>query len=211
MGVVRIILALLGSLGLGAVLAAPVPWPLPAGLPPGVIGAALLIAAAVVSKRVWDRRGRGGLDVPGWREIGAWHAVIGWGVVCGQLAMALLRGIDLHLGQGNTLAIDNWILGAAGIVAWLIIRPRDRTRDERDAQMANLGAHVGFWALTILLAAASLGMGFAPVVVQERLTPFVIGNILIVLILLGGLAYATAQLVGYWADARPGSGDSANG
>lgn len=196
---IRIIVALLGSLGLGAVLAAPLPWPLPAGL----FGAAALVGAACASKVLWERRRKTDLDVPGWREIGAWHAVVGWGVVCGQLAMSLLRGVDLHLGSGNTLAIDNWTLGAAAVVAWLIIRPRDRTRDERDSEMANLGARTGFWALTGSLAIASVGMGFAPVAVQERLTPFVIGNILIVLILLGGLAYAAAQLVGYWAAARP--------
>lgn len=199
MGLIRIIAALLGSLGLGAVLAAPLPWP----FAPGALGAAVLLAAAVVSKRSWEKRRRSDLDAPGWREIGAWHSVIGWGVVCGQLAMSLLRGVDLHLGSGNTLAIDNWTLGAAAVIAWLIIRPRDRTRDERDTEMANLGARTGYWALTLSLVVASVGMGFAPVAVQERLTPFVIGNILIVLILLGGLAYATAQLVGYWAAARP--------
>jgi hypothetical protein len=198
-GVIRIVLALLGSLAFGAVLAAPLPWP----VLPGAIGAVVLLAAAIVSKIVWEKRRRGDLDAPGWREIGAWHAVIGWGVVCGQLAMSLLRGVDLHLGSGNTLAIDNWTLGLAGIVAWLIIRPRDRTRDERDAEMDRIGTRTGYWTLTGALIVASVAMGFAPVAVQERLTPFVIGNILIVLVLLGGLAYATGQLVGYWRAALP--------
>lgn len=196
---IRIVAALLGSLGLGAVLAAPLPWP----FPPGMLGGLLLLAGAGLSRMAWKTRREQDLDAPGWREIGAWHAVIGWGVVCGQLIGALLRGVDLHLGAGNTLAIDNWTLGAAAVVAWLIIRPRDRTRDERDAEMANLGARTGYWALTIALIIASMAMGFAPVALQERLTPFVIGNILIVVVLIGGLAYSTAQLIGYWAASRP--------
>lgn len=196
---IRIFAALLGSLGLGAGLAAPLPWP----FPPGLLGGLALLVAAGVSRRVWERRRAAELDAPSWREIGAWHSVVGWGVVCGQLAMSLLRGVDLHLGAGNTLAIDNWCLGAAAVIAWLILRPRDRTRDERDAEIDGLGARTGYWALTLSLVIASVAMGFAPVAVQERLTPFVIGNILIVLVLVGGLAWATAQLVGYWAASRP--------
>lgn len=199
MDVIRIVAALVGSLGLGAVLAAPISWP----FPPGILGGLALLAAAGISKRVWETRRAAELDAPSWREIGAWHSVVGWGLVCGQLTGSLLRGDDLHLGAGNTLAIDNWCLAVAAVGAWLILRPRDRTRDERDRAMESLGARTGYWVLTLSLVVASLGIGFAPEAAQARLTPFVIGNILIVLILVGGLAWATGQLVGYWAASRP--------
>lgn len=199
MDVIRIVAALVGSLGLGAGLAAPLPWP----FPPGILGGLALLAGAGISKLMWETRRAAEMDTPSWREIGAWHSVVGWGVVCGQLVGSLLRGVDLHVGAGNTLAIDNWCLAAAAIGAWLILRPRDRTRDERDREMDSLGARTGFWTLTLLLVLASLGIGFAPEAAQARLTPFVIGNILIVLVLVGGLAWATGQLVGYWAASRP--------
>jgi len=198
---IRIAFALIGSLAFGALLAA-ADWPFPAG----ALGAATVVVGAVVSRRVWDQRRKAERSVPGWREVAAWHALIGWGVVCGQLAMALARGVDLHIGQDDRLAFDNWLLGVAAVVAWLVVRPRDRTRDERDREIDALGARVGFWTLLGLLAVASPLIGLAPVAIQERLTPFVIGNILIVLLLLGALAYSTAQLVGYWIDARPGDG-----
>ena len=194
----RIALALFGSLLLGGLVA----LDLPVWLAPGA--AVGMIAGAMVSRRTLARRRAAGGAGPGWRETAAWHSVLGWGVVCGQLAGALWRGDDLHLGQGNSLAIDNWMLGGAAVAAWLIVRPADRTRDERDAQIDYLGARVGFWSLFALLVIASAALGFAPAAWQGRLTPFVIGNLLIVLLLLGALAYSTAQLIGYWADARPG-------
>lgn len=201
---IRVFLALLGSLAFGALLAA-ADWPFPAG----AIGAAAIVAGAVLSRRFWDRRRRAERPVPGWREVAAWHSLIGWGVVCGQLAMSVLRGVDLHLGQGNSLALDNWLLGLAAVAAWLIVRPRDRTRDERDREIDALGARVGFWSLFALILIASAVLGFVPRGWQDHLTPFVIGNALIVLLLLGALAYSAAQLIAYWRDARATDGDDA--
>jgi hypothetical protein len=204
----RILFVLVGSLATGALVGLDLPlWLAP-------IAATGIVLGAVAARRSLARRQAAGMPALTWRETAAFHSVLGWGVVCGQLAVALLRGEDLHLGQGNTLAIDNWMLGGAAVVAWLIVRPADRTRDERDGQIDALGARVGFWSLFALLVVASTVLGFAPAAWQERLTPFVIGNALIVLLLLGALAYSTAQLVAYWADARANEGapeDAADG
>lgn len=197
---IRVFGVLLASLGFGALLAAPVLiWP----IRPGWFGAAVLIMAAVWARLYWNRRRATAGDDPGARERQAWHAMVGLGVVCGQLAMALLRGVDLHVGRGNTLALDNWTLIGAAMIGWLIVRPPVMDRDERDRQMADRGAHVGYGVLTGLLVVLLMVLGFAPPPVISLLGPFVLGNLLVVLILLAALAKYAAQLVGYWAASRP--------
>lgn len=196
----RIFGVLAVSLAFGAFLAWPLfAWP----VRPGWIGATVLVLAAVAVRRHWDARRLATGDDPGARERQSWHSMAAFGVLTGHIIAALMQQVDLHVGRGNTLALDNWTLLTAAAVGWVIVRPRRMERDERDREMAARGAHVGHATLTALLIALSLTLGFAPQSVLERLQPFVLGNVLVVLIMLAALAKHTTQLVGYWAAARP--------
>ncbi|MBU1385885.1 MAG: hypothetical protein KKE52_09065 [Alphaproteobacteria bacterium] len=193
------------SLAFGAFLAWPLfAWP----VRPGWIGAAVLLLVAVGVRRHWDARGRRAGDDPGARERQSWHAVAALGVLSGHLIVALAQQVDLHVGRGNTLALDNWTLLAAAALGWLIVRAPRMVKDERDREIAARGAHVGHATLTGLLVVLLLTLGFAPPPVVDQLQPFVLGNVLVVLILLATLAKHATQLAGYWA-ARPG--DDADG
>lgn len=197
---IRILGVLAGSLAFGGFLAWTwASWP----IQPGWIGAALVVVIAFLVRRHWRKRRLAGGDDPGARERQAWHAMAGTGVVCGHLIASLATGLDLHLGSGNTLAVDNWILLAGVALGWLVLRPREMDRDERDREMANRGARAGFAAMIGLLIALLLILGFAPVRALDQLDPFTLGNVLVVVILLALLARHTAQLAGYWQASRP--------
>ncbi len=178
-------------------------WP----ISPGWIGASLLVVSAILARRHWDRRRDATGDEPGPYERLAWHTMVSMAVLASHLTAALATGLDIHLERGNTLAVDNWTLVLGAAIGWLVMRPRAMARDERDREMAARGAHAGFRALIALLIVLLLTLGFAPVVVTEQLTPFVLGNVLIVLIQLGVLTACVTQLVGYWAASRPGLAD----
>lgn len=196
----RIIGVLAISMAFGASLAWPLfDWP----IRPGWIGAAVLLLVAAAVRRHWNARGRAAGDDPGARERQSWHALAALGVLSGHMIAALLQQVDLHVGRGNTLALDNWTLLAAAAVGWFIVRAPRMVKDERDREMAARGAHVGHATLTVLLVCLLLTLGFSPPPVVERLQPFVLGNLLVVLILLAALAKHVTQLAGYWA-ARPG-------
>lgn len=197
----RIVGVLAISLALGAFLAWPLfAWP----VRPGWIGAGALLLAAVAVRRHWDVRRRTAGDDPGARERQSWHAMAAFGVLSGHLIAALMQRVDLHVGQGNTLALDNWTLLAAAAVGWIIVRAPRMERDERDQEMAARGAHVGHATLTGLLILLLLTLGFGPRALVDHLQPFVLGNVLVVLILLAALARHVTQLIGYWAASRPG-------
>ena len=129
--------------------------------------------------------------------------MVSMAVLASHLAVSMATGLDIHVGQGNTLATDNWTLILGAAIGWVLMRPRAMQRDERDREMAARGAHAGFRTLVGLLIILLLMLGFAPVAVTETLTPFVIGNLLVVVILLGVLAGCLTQLIGYWNATRP--------
>lgn len=189
------------SMAFGAFLAWPLfVWP----VRPGWIGAAVLLGVAFAVRRHWDARRLTAGDDPGARERQSWHAMAAFAVLSGHMVAGLMQDVDLHVGRGNTLALDNWTLLAAAAVGWVIVRPARMEKDERDREMAARGAHVGHAALTVLLIGLALTLGFASPPVLERLDPFALGNLLVVLILLAALAKHATQLVGYWAATRPG-------
>lgn len=200
----RIFLVLSLGLGFGGFLAwSWAAWP----VWPGAIGGAVLVLSALFVRHRWDRSRATGGDEPGPFERRAWHAMACVAVLAGHLAVSLGLGLDIRLGQGNTLAVDNWSLVLGAVVAWLVMRPRSMLRDERDREMADRGAHVGFRLLIGLLVVLLLILGFAPVPVTEGLTPFVLGNVLVLMIELGLLGAYAVQLVGYWAASRPDGRD----
>lgn len=197
---IRILAVLAASLGFGGLLAWTwAVWP----IAPGWVGAGVLIVSAVLARWHWDRRRDDVGDEPGPHERLAWHTMVSMAVLASHLAASLATGLDIHVGQGNTLATDNWTLILGAAIGWVLMRPRAMQRDERDREMAAYGAHAGFRTLVGLLIMLLLTLGFAPVAVTETLTPFVIGNLLVVVILLGVLAGCLTQLIGYWNAARP--------
>jgi formate hydrogenlyase subunit 3/multisubunit Na+/H+ antiporter MnhD subunit len=199
----RIFIGLAASLALGAVLAwSWTSWP----FWPGAFGAALLVLTAGVVCWRWDRGAAIG-EEPGPYERRAWHSMASLAVVASHLSVALASGLDLHVGRGNTLAVDNWLLILGAALGWIVMRPRSMDRDERDAEMANRGAHAGFRALIGLLVVLLIVLGFAPASVTERLNAFVIGNLLVALILFSLLTAFVTQLLGYWAASRPEQAD----
>ncbi|WP_428152395.1 hypothetical protein [Brevundimonas sp.] len=200
----RILAVLIGCLCFGFGLAWTwAAWP----VAPGWIGTGVLILSAAATRAHWDRRRKDAGDEPGPYERLAWHSMASMAVLSSHLTASLATGLDIHVGRGNSLATDNWTLVLGAAVSWALLRPRAMQRDERDREMAARGAHVGFRTLIALLLVLLLVLGFAPVVVTETLTPFVIGNLLVVLIQVGLLASFVAQLTGYWAAARPGHAD----
>lgn len=197
---IRVLLVAALGLAFGAFLA----WPLfDWSVRPGWIGALVLVFVAVAVRRHWDGlRHRDGGE-PGPRERCSWHALAALGIVSGHLIASLAQGVDLHVGQGNTLALDNWTLIAAAGIGWFIVRPERMEQDERDREIATRGVRVGYAGFIVLLVGLLMTLGFGPAVVVERLSPFVLGNVLVVVILLAALARHGAQLVGYWEAARP--------
>lgn len=201
----RIFVVLLASLCFGGTLAWTwAVWP----IAPGWIGAVVLVASAGLARWHWNRRQDEHGDEPGPYERLAWHSMVSMAVLSSHTTASLATGLDIHVGQGNSLATDNWTLILGAAVGWIIMRPRAIQQDERDRQVAARGAHASFRVLAALLIGLLLILGFAAVVVTQTLTPFVIGNILVVFILLGALAGRVTQLLGYWSLAR---GEQADG
>lgn len=201
---IRILCVLVASLGFGSLLAWTwAEWP----IAPGWVGAGLLIVSAALARWHWDRRRDRVGDEPGPYERLAWHSMVSMAVLASHLTASLATGLDIHIGQGNSLATDNWTLILGAAIGWALMRPQAMQRDERDQDMAARGAQASVRTLVGLLIVLLLALGFAPVVVTEMLTPFTIGNLLVVVILLGLLSGCVTQLIGYWAAARPGQAD----
>jgi hypothetical protein len=198
---IRIIAVLLLGLGLGALFTAPgIAWP----VRPGWIGAAILVAAALAARAYWRRRRDRVGDEPGAPEREVWQGMAGAAMVAGQMVGGLAQpGLDLHVGQGNTLALDNWTILAGAVIGWFILRNREAERDERDRAIAAGGTRVGYVGLILMLVALSLFLGFAPGPYRPPLDDFALANILSALIVLSYLARQTARLVAYWRDVRP--------
>lgn len=196
---INVVLVLCISLGLGALLASPaIDWPVSEGL----LGAALLIVAALCSRHYWDWRARHRGDDPGVPEREVWQALIGTAMICGFLVMVLLTpGSEVHTRTGDTGGKHTWTMFAGAVVAWLITRRPGVPRDERDRAIAALGDKVGYFSVCLLLVVLALHLGFTPKVYMQRVTHWLLGNTLIAVILIGTLAQQMAQLLAYRRDA----------
>lgn len=202
-----IILLILGAaLGLGALLAAPaIAWPFNEGL----LGAALLIAAALAARLHWERRAHARGDDPGAPEREVWAAMVGTAMICGFLIVVLLTpGSEVHTRVGGTGGWQTWTMFIGAVVAWALVRKPEVPRDERDRAIRALGDKVGYFSVCLLLVLLALFLGFAPPDQRVRLTHWLLGNTLIAVIMLATLTQQVAQLFAYHRDARAAATDS---
>lgn len=197
----RIFGVLFASLGLGALLAVGGDS-LPAS--PGVLGALILVVAAIAARIWWERRARIAGDDPGIPEREVWQAMVGTAMICGFVIVVLLTpGSEVHSHNGDTGGRESWTMIGGALLSWLIIRNPQVKRDERDRAIAALGLKVGYISLALLLIILSLNLGFAPSASLKRVTHWLLANILLALLMLACLAQYAAQLLAYWRDARP--------
>jgi hypothetical protein len=195
----RIIGFLAAVLGLGGALAsASVQW----GISTGWIGAVALIGWAVLARRRWERLKTMTGAEPGGPERVIWHRFAGAGILFGHLVAALSSGVDLHVGSGNSLAIDSWTILGAMILSALVFRGDARERDERDLAIAARGTRAGYVALILQLIILLFYLGFAPPDLRQALTHWVLTNFLIGLIVASVLVMHLVALSGYAADGR---------
>ena len=194
---VRIATVFLLSLLLGWALSLQGVWP----VQPGFVGVAVLIAAAFAARAWWAKRAGAG-DEPGPPEREAWHALVGYSVVAGHMLGGFSQRADLHVGAGNTLAVDNWLIILGSVTAYLILRSRDRTRDERDHAFQNRGNVVAYCSLCGMIVLLSLYMAFVPPPGLDGFTHFFIANLILGLIVLSEVVKQLTRLIAYWRDHR---------
>lgn len=196
----RILLIAAASLLLGVALAN---WPASLPLRPGVLGAALLVGAALWMRRHWARRRAQVGDDPSAAERRLWLYLVGSGVIVGFVACVLLTpGSEVHRANGDTGGLDSWLMLGGAAVAWWILAEPDDARDERDREIAAYGDRVGYWTLVLLLMVFLLALGFAPREQMQRFTHWLIANTLLNLIMVAGLVQYVAQLVRYARERR---------
>ncbi len=196
----RIILVLVGVLAFGAALAlAAISW----SVSTGWIGAAGLVGWAVLARRRWSRLNATTGEEPGAPERVLWHRLTGTGILLGHLTIALLNpSVDLHVGSGNTLAIDSWTILIAMIVSAALFHGDARERDERHRSIAARGVRSGYTALIVLLLILLFYLGFAPPDFRQPLTHWLLANLLSGLIVTSLLVMQFVQLLAYAPDGR---------
>ncbi|MBL4869402.1 MAG: hypothetical protein JKX72_00445 [Robiginitomaculum sp.] len=198
----KIIVFVGGALILGAALALS---SIHTGLSTGWIGALGLLAWAGFVKRQWNTLHTENETEPGAPEKTLWVQTAGTGLILGHLAATLMHiDIDLHVGQGNTLAIDSWMMLAALFLAYLMFRKDYRVKDERDAIIEARGIKAGYIVLLVLLTLFSFILGFLPPPAMELLTNFIIGNIIIALMVASYLVQIIVRLSAYGTSVNNG-------
>ena len=115
---IKILVVLLGFLGLGAVLAAgwnPVP------LRDGWVGGLILLLSALWARWRWRRDALHGRD-PSAAERRAWLYMAGSALICGFVAVVLMTpGSEVHRNTGGTGGYDSWVMFACGAIAWALL------------------------------------------------------------------------------------------
>jgi len=178
MAALKPILFLVMALGAGAGLAVA---SLLLGVPTGWIGGVALIGWAIAARRRWSVLEAYERE-PGAPERILWLRLAGVAVILGHSAGALfLVGDDLHVGRGNTLAIDNWTLLVAVPITALLFRRDKGETDERHAPIVARGVRAAYAFLIATLIPLAFYLAFAPRPVQAP--RFVIAQFLIELLL----------------------------
>lgn len=174
-----------------------------ASFPTGWLGGLLLITCTVFARRKWARQE----DTTGLEPGPPERILRFYGAATAMLFGHMIAGlvhpdIDLHVGNGNSLAIDSWIMIAAMIVAGFLFRQDGKVKDERDAVISARGTKFGYAVLIAELIALSMVLGFLPPRLMDSITYFDLGNILIAGILFSVLMKYANQLMGYAKDTR---------
>lgn len=167
----------------------------------GWIGGLALIVWAVRSRKKWAHaRTQTGLEPSGPEQVLRLRAG-GTALLLGHLLATLAHPeLDLHVGQGNSLAIDSWIMIAALLIAGLLFRQDATVRDERDDAITARGTKSGYLSLIGMLILLLSLLGFLPAQILEGLNYFTLANILVAIILLSITVKYTIQLIGYSQD-----------
>jgi len=174
-----------------------------ANFPTGWIGRLLLIACTVFARRKWSRlEDTTGLE-PGPPERILRFYGSATAMLLGHMIVGLVHpDIDLHVGNGNSLAIDSWTMISAMILAGFLFRQDGKIKDERDAAISAKGTKIGYTTLIFELIILSFVLGFLPTRLMDSVTYFDLGNILIAGILLSILVKYASQLLSYDKDTR---------
>lgn len=189
---------LVGALAIGAMLAYA---GLKAGVLIGGLGAAVLIAWAIMAHRRWTRLEASSGLAPDAPERILWLRLAGNSLILGHAVAALaLVGDDLRLGHGNTLAYDSWTLLLGQSVAALVFRRDRNERDERHEAILARGIRGGYAGLIVALVLLLVWLAFAPAPLRDALSPFILANLLIALLLASYGVMLLIQLMLYAED-----------
>jgi hypothetical protein len=194
----RSILATLVALAIGVLLALA---SLKLNFPTGWIGALALAGWVASAWRRWATLERTtGLEPGAPERIVRFYAV-GTALLFGHLVATLaVPGVDIHVGNGNYLAIDSWTMIAAMIAVGFVVSKAGDIRDERDETIKARGTKAGFLSLIAGLVIFSFVLGFLPPIEGKSLTLFMAGNIQIAIVVASLLIKYAVQLLEYAKD-----------
>lgn len=196
---VRVCLFTIAALALGALVALVA---LRTGVAVGWLGAGALVGWAILARIRWTRLENSSVFGVGAPERALWIRAAGMALIVGHLITALAHPhLDLHVGRGNSLAIDSWTMTGAFVLSILIFRRDGHIRDERHNEIAAFGVAAGYVALAGSTVIAALFLAFAPPQSQAMLSRFAIANVLIALTLASYLVMLVVQLALYRLDA----------
>ena len=170
-------------------------------IPTGWIGGIALIGWAIFARRNWETaQKQTGLEPSGPERILRLRAA-GTALLLGHLIATLAHPeLDIHVGQGNSLAIDSWTMFAALIFAGFLFRQDGTIRDERDDSITARGTKFGYMSLIGILTVLLFLLGFLPPRVLDGLEYFTLANMLVATILLSVTIKYCVQLIGYAKD-----------
>lgn len=194
----KVIGFLLISIGVGAVTA----WiGVGTGYALGWIGALALIAWAFLARRRWQALYEKNGSEPGAPERVTWQRLAGYSAIFGHMAFSFLNPqLDVHIGGGNYLAIDNWTLVFGMTASAALFRADSDERDERDDRISTFATLWGFRSLIGLLVILSACIGFLPPDQQSVFNHFVVGNLIVGTIVLSLIVRQVAHLFLYARD-----------
>jgi hypothetical protein len=194
----KVIGFLLTSIGFGASIA----WAsLVTGYAIGWIGALTLIGWALLARRRWQTLYERDGTEPGAPERVTWQRLAGYSLIFGHMAFGYFNPqIDLHVGSGNYLALDNWTLIFGMLVSAMLFRADRQERDERDDQISALATLWGYRSLITLLVILLTFIGFLPSDLQPIFNHFVVANLMVGTIVLSLIMRQAVQLLLYTRD-----------
>lgn len=202
----RIALVMLLSAVIGMLLASPwIDWP----LHEGYVGVVLMVGAALILRRRWQRRAETRGDEPGEPEREVWHGLASTSLIGAQIATALLLagpGLVLHSPQAYQLGRTTWTLIAGAIVSWLILHRREVQRDERDQAIVTQANRVSGQVLAVLVVVLAVTLGFTPPQRLASMSHVFLAHLLLLSLVTASLVGHVVQLWDYRRDTQPGAG-----